>query len=618
MCGISLIIDKSNNHIDVTQIRAMNDKVVHRGPDDEGYYYGSNFAFGHRRLCILDLTLAGHQPMARDNFCINYNGEIYNYLELIDELKKLGHHFKTHADTEVLLPAYWEWGVNAFNKFNGMWAFMLYDATSQEIILCRDRFGVKPLYYTVSGNYFMAASEIKQFTAIDNFKPTLNSETALNFLSKGWLNYSEKTFFEDVYELKPGHYMIYDLKSHEFRIQEWYDLRKAIVPIEADEKSAIAKVYELLGDSIKLRMRADVQVGSCLSGGIDSSSIVTYIHKKALASHNFKTITSCYTDQLYDEQEYSDAVTRKTGFKAVKVYPDLDQLLNGGLLDKMIYQHDQPFSGASHFSEFNVFRAARENGIIVLLDGQGADEAFGGYDEFFITYVGRQFRRLKFRKALRNLRNRARTQQSSVSSQWNVFLRTTVGYPLLGAAKRILGRTEYPWLAGAWKKIAKKQIEDFPAADIESLSLQQVLHSSLPYQLHSADRNSMFFSIEVREPFMDYRLIEYVIGLPDKLKFKNGYSKTLLREAMQDLPPEVKNRSQKMGFVAPDKKWILENKEKIRSELQSAIENMNLFSEDLVLRFEKFAEGKLGYEPIYFRAIALNHFCSIFKMQPSK
>ncbi len=615
MCGISLIINKKDVPVEDSLILAMNNKVIHRGPDDEGFYHGQNFAFGHRRLCILDLSSAGHQPMLRDNYCINYNGEIYNYLELIEELKKEGHRFKSHSDTEVLAPAYQSWGTNAFSRFNGMWAFMIYDKAKQEIIICRDRFGVKPIYYTQTKDFFLAASEIKQFTSIPGFKPKLNKTVAINFLTKGWLNYSEQTFFDGVHEIRPGHFMKYDLKTHESTIHQWYSLDHPGIRNQDSKKEAIENVHTLLADSIYLRMRADVPVGSCLSGGIDSSSIVSFIHDHGMANGSFKTITSCYNDKEYDEQEFSDIVSNKSGFEPVKIYPDLDKLLDENHLDQMIYSHDQPFSGASHYSEYNVFKAARDNGVVVLLDGQGSDEYFCGYDEHFTVYLKSLLRKGKLRKTWQNLRFKSNLLQTRIWSQWKQFLLSAYGYPLLKLAKRVIGKSEFTWLNASWQEQADKYGKDFDARNIRELSIQELSYSSLPYQLHSADRNSMHFSLEVREPFMDYRLIEYVVGLPDDYKINKGYSKYVLREAMTALPAEVKNRNHKMGFVAPDKPWVLKNQKRIRMELEEAIQNTGIFSEELLARFDLFTQNKLGYEPIYFRAMALNRFCKIFKME---
>ncbi len=213
MCGISLIISKLNKAVSAEQIKQMTDKVSHRGPDGEGYYHGQNFAMGHRRLSIIDLSDAGIQPFRRGYDYIIFNGMIFNYLELKKELILLGHDFYTHTDTEVLLVACQQWGIEAFKKLNGMWAFAWYRAKSNDIFLCRDYFGIKPMYYTATQDYFVAASEIKQFCSLPGFNPALNKRTAVNFLVSGWLNYSEETFFEGVKELKAGHYMVYDLEK---------------------------------------------------------------------------------------------------------------------------------------------------------------------------------------------------------------------------------------------------------------------------------------------------------------------------------------------------------------------------------------------------------------------
>ncbi|HTQ64576.1 MAG TPA: asparagine synthase C-terminal domain-containing protein, partial [Puia sp.] len=357
--------------------------------------------------------------------------------------------------------------------------------------------------------------------------------------------------------------------------------------------------------------------GSCLSGGIDSSSIVTLIHHQDLSNAEFATITSCFEEKEFDEQEYSDEVSRQTGFRSIKVFPQLGDLLEKKHLQKLIYHQEQPLSGASHFSEFSVFGSARENGIIVLLDGQGSDEYFYGYDEFFTKYVSSYITSCKWLKAWRLLRFKARLLQTSIFYQWKQFFIASYWHSIISSIKRIIGKKEYPCLRSEWEDLANKNKIRITAKDLRDLSIQEIKQLSIPFQLHSADRNSMSFSIEVREPFMDYRMIEYVVGLPDEYKINKGYSKYILRESMPELPAKVKNRNHKMGFVAPDAMWMLKNKIEIRKELEDAIANTSFFTKDLLDRFDRFCEGKLGYEPIYFRAITMNHFCRIYKMQLS-
>lgn len=598
-------------------IKSVNDKVAHRGPDDEGFFHGNNFAFGHRRLSILDLSQAGHQPMSLKHLCITYNGEIYNYIELRKELIALGYEFKSATDTEVILASYQQWGTAAFARFNGMWALAIHDALNNEIILSRDHFGIKPLYFTKAGNYFLAGSEIKQFTAVAEFKPTLNKSVAVNFLVRGWLNYSEQTFFDGVSELQPGHYFRYDLANHQCEIEQWYDLAKASVSIDDGYIDAAIKVRSLFTDSVRIRMRSDVRVGSCLSGGIDSSSIVSIIHSKRLGNEDFATITSCYSDKLYDEQQFSDQLSQQTGFRAVKVFPDLDHLLDEEHLDRMIYHQDQPFSGASHYSEFKVFQTAREQRIIVMQDGQGSDEFLCGYGEFFITRIRELLQSFQWRKAVLLLKEKASHRKTSTFQEIRSFLRTVYEARFIRLVKRMTGKNEYPWLTERWRKIADASLMSFEDSTIRGLSLKEMKYSSIPYQLHSEDRNSMMFSIESRLPFLDHRLVEYCIGLPSSYKIKDGYTKAVLRDAITELPASIKHRKDKMGFVAPDPTWIIQNKERVRQDLDNIIRSTDVFSPEILTRFDKFVKGDLGYEPIYFRVMAFSRFCKIFKIKIS-
>jgi asparagine synthase (glutamine-hydrolysing) len=615
MCGISIIIDRSNSKINQSLLQSVNDKVAHRGPDDSGFHHGSNFAFGHRRLSILDLSQAGHQPMQRNHLCITYNGEIYNYIELREELIGLGYSFNSTSDTEVILAAYEQWGVDAFTKFNGMWAFAIHDSLKNEIILSRDHFGIKPLYFSKTTNYFLAGSEIKQFTAVPEFQPVLNKAIAVNFLVRGWLNYSNESFFEGVHELRPGHYLRYNLITHQSGINQWYNLAKASVPVHDSYIDAVGKVRALFIDSVRIRMRSDVRVGSCLSGGIDSSSIVSITHSQKMGNEDFATITSCYTDKRYDEQKFSDEITKQTGFRAVKVFPDLNHLLDEGHLDKMIYHQDQPFSGASHYAEFKVFQTAREQNMIVMQDGQGADEYLCGYGEFFIARIKELLKTFRWHEVIRLLKYRAYQRKTSFVQEAGSFVRTAYQGRLIGLLKRVLGRSDYPWLTERWRMIANSSLVNFSEDSIRSLSIEEIQHSSIPYQLHSEDRNSMMFSIESRLPFLDHRLVEYCIGLPSAYKIKNGYTKAVLRDAITELPEVIRNRTDKMGFVAPDPSWVIQNKEMVRRDLENIIQSSSIFSPAILSRFDRFVKGELGYEPIYFRAMAFSRFCKIFKMK---
>lgn len=615
MCGISVAISKNNSKVNIELVKSMSGKVAHRGPDDEGFHLGDNFAFGHRRLSIIDLSKTGHQPMEIDDLVITYNGEVYNFIELREELISLGCIFQSSNDTEVILKAYQQWGVEAFSKFNGMWAFALVDVKKGIVIFCRDHFGIKPLYLAETKNYFLAASEIKQFIDIDDFAPQLNEKTAVSFLAYGWLNYSEQTFFKGVNELRPGHFLEYNLRTHKTRLVNWYDLGKSIVKMNDTYTDAVEKTRTLLSESVRLRMRSDVRVGSCLSGGIDSSSIVSIVAKNNFGHPEFETITSCFEYKKYDEQVFSDAMVKYTGFKNTKVFPDFGHLLTNGHFDKMIYHHDQPFNGGTHYSEFCVFRTANEKELVVMQSGQGADEFLCGYDDFFHAYLDELIRSLRFSKLKSVLKERTQFRGSDFQHEIKLYIRAKYFPTWVKWAKRLFGIKNITWLTKDWRAKAQKYSKDFQEASTQELALNQMLQSSLPYQLHSEDRNSMTFSIESRLPFLDHRLVEYCIGLPTDYKFRKGFTKAVLRDAMGDLPEIVKSRKHKMGFMFPDEEWMLSNPSLIRMELEKAIKTTNVFNADLLNRFDRFVDGELRYEPIYFRAIVFSHFCEIFKIE---
>ncbi len=615
MCGISVLVSVRNEPVAEAQIRSITDKVSHRGPDDAGYFIDSNVALGHRRLSIIDLSQAGHQPMQRGDLWIAFNGEIYNYIELRQDLLDLGHTFSSGSDTEVILHAYKQWGTEAFAKFNGMWAFALYDQSKKEIIFCRDHFGIKPLYFFQDADWFMAGSEIKQFTAVDSFKPVLNKKVAVNFLARGWLNVSDETFFEGVNELRPGHFMVYNAVNHTSRIVKWYNLDASSKPITDTYETAVANVRQLFIDSVHIRMRSDVRVGSCLSGGIDSSSIVTVIHSQKMANPDFTTVTSCYKDKVYDEQIFSDLVTAQTGFHTSKIYPELDHLLDEGHLDRMLYHQDQPFSRASHYSEFCVFQKARENKMIVMQDGQGSDEFLCGYPEFMTARMKELLNPSDLKELSSLIRAKASHRKISYWSELRGVVKSLYSERLIKTAKSLLGRSETPWFSDEWKKLAQNGLDEFGSGNVRDLSIEEISYSSIPYQLHSQDRNSMLFSIESRLPFLDHRLVEYCISLPSEYKIRMGYTKAVLRDAITELPKPIRERKDKMGFVAPDSVWMKTNSKKLRKDLEEAVSNTGIFSDELLKRFDRFVEGSLGYELIYFRAMTLNRFCKIFNMK---
>jgi asparagine synthase (glutamine-hydrolysing) len=470
------------------------------------------------------------------------------------------------------------------------------------------------LFYTGAGPYFLAGSEIKQFSAIPEFQPKLNHAAAYNFFVKGLLNYSEESFFDGVYALMPGHYLEYDLRSNSYHKHQWYNLETQIIAVKDDFDTAKTKIGELIKESLRIRVRSDVRLGSCLSGGIDSSGIVTTLFNSKYVNGSFATITSCYEDKAYDERFYSDIVSAKTKHPSISVFPDLDALITDDHLDLMLYHLEQPISTASHYSEFKVFETAAQNGLKVMLDGQGADEYFWGYDEFFTTKVEYLINRGRVLRALKLLKRKAAHNESSLLREIKIAFNTFYFFPLIEYSKRKIGAPVVAWLEGAWLKRSSADGFESHCRSCNELSLEQMRYSSLPYQLHSEDRNSMLFSVESRLPYLDHRLVEYVMGLPAHFKINDGYSKYILRESLEDLPDEIRYRKHKMGFPAPDQSWVKNNPQVIRGKLAEAIKDIPFLNDQLLERYEQFLRGEIGYEAIYIRAISFHRFIKIFKI----
>lgn len=625
MCGISSIISKSSQPISPLLIQEMTDTINHRGPDGEGYFIGQNFALGHRRLAIIDLTEDGNQPMSYWGLTIVFNGEIYNYLELKEELQQLGYLFATHSDTEVILAAYHRWGQQCLERFVGMWSFVLYDQQKNILFGSRDRFGVKPFLYTDTSDYFLIGSEIKQFTACESFKPILNKTATYDYLSKGLLNHNNETFFEGIFNLPGGHWLVYDLSTHQKVIERWY--KPDLAPIQGISFEAAAVRYrDLLAESVRLRERSDVQVGAALSGGLDSSAIVCLMHEDNEDRKNFQTITSCYTQKEYDEQIFADTVTQKTGFAAHKIFPDLNDLLQQNLLDVMVWHQEQPFSTASHFSEYKVFEAAQKKGIKVMLLGQGSDEHTAGYPAFYMAHYLQLLKSGRIFTLIYELKFKAKNEQIPFFKTCLSFARFLFINALLHWIKYNLLR--HSVLVPTWYSITPLGITEnkLPTPDlrrlinlrsVRQLSHDQVFCSSIPYQVHSEDRNSMLHSIESRAPFLDHRLVEFMLKLPDDFKIRRGQRKAIMRKALDGiLPDSIRDRTDKMGFVAPDELWFKQNPDLILKALTDAIQDSKgIFTQDLILSYQLFLEGKRAFDDRYMKALTLSSLIRQYKLE---
>jgi asparagine synthase (glutamine-hydrolysing) len=609
VCGIAGIYSKEKT--EKSWILNMTNALKHRGPDDEGYLAVSsknkevyhligtdskvqgmeiksfnkpvNLLLGHRRLSILDTSPLGHQPMSNKDktIWIVYNGEIYNYIELRKELKSFGCEFRTRTDTEVLLAAYEQWGEKCLSRFNGMWSFVIYDSRKNILFAARDRFGVKPFYYFINQNFFAFASEIKAIMKLPFVRSRINPRAVFDYLVLGFEEIEEEGFFKNIFELQPSSAFTYNLFSNEFKKWRYYTLEYVDRWEKFDERNLEeykATIKKLLVDAVTIRLRSDVPVGSCLSGGIDSSTIVCIINKllekdsiKQIGDRQ-KVFTVGYGVDAIDERKWATRVVEQTKTSWRKTIPKSEELLAD--MEDLVWTQDIPFGSTSIYAQYRVMKLAKESGIKVLLDGQGGDELFTGYRGYYGTYameILRHFDIVRFMKEWKNTANSAVDKKSLLALMIKVIganvLPTTLKAVSLAMTTKIKNYinphfwNKYKFRLEMIKKKAKT-------------SLNQALHEymtgfNLKTLLRYEDRNSMKFSIESRTPFADdISLIEYVFQIPSAYKIYKGWSKYLLREATKGiLPEEIRTRKDKIGFAVPEYSWLKESKDVMREYL---------------------------------------------------
>lgn len=628
MCGICGVINKREK-IDERLFDKMVDLAMHRGPNDRGIYYDRHIALGHRRLSIIDLSSEGHQPFCYKNrYVMVYNGEIYNYKELRKELEEKGYHFTTKTDTEVLITMYDCYGKECVHRLNGMWAFAVYDKTQNSLFCSRDRFGIKPFYYQYNNGIFMFASEIKQILAMDNKEKTYaNEQRLLEFLVLGDLDCTEETMFADIMQLRGGHNLYFDVGTEKFEIECYYDITKRKLQKHSYEVSC-KEFRKLFENSIKYRLRADVPVGYCLSGGLDSSSIVC-MADHVIAGRKNKieqyAVSSCFEDKEYDEQEYIDEVIRSTTVNSYKVFPKEDDLFHE--LDKIIWHMDEPFSSTSMFAQWNVFKTAKEKGLTVMLDGQGADEQLAGYTQFYavaFAHYLRRFQLIRFgREVYHYCKDRASTEKyvSVVDVLLNAVVSAFMPNRLKMYLKRKLGYG-YRNLPFS-KEIIERVVGErtlYQVSDPTQYSVD-MMRCSMASLLHYEDRDSMAHSIESRVPFLDYKLVESIYAMPMQYKIRNGVTKSVMRDGLKGiLPDKIRNRISKLGFVTPEDKWINNNFEEFRLELKEASHRLNgLIDEKRIMEWFDNRKGKMERGNfLAWRIICAGHWMSVFNVSLAK
>ncbi len=570
MCGIAGIISR---HSAVAgkmgaDLRAMTDVLVHRGPEGEGFWINDNgnVGLGHRRLKIIDLSNSAAQPMHYgDRYTIIYNGEIYNYPELKKELTSKNYIFKTESDTEVILAAYAHWKEECLSHFDGMFSFAIWDKADQVLFCARDRFGEKPFYFFAEDDAFLFASEMKALWAA-GVPRKIQKAQLLNYIALGLVQNVARpdlTFFEGIYSLQPGHFLKLRLQDFDIQIKNYWDIDKETTDLVISERDAIDKFSFLLNRSVQRRLRSDVTLGTSLSGGLDSSSIVSLIcsiKKNEAAFPALQTFSAIFPGFEKDESRYIKEMVEKFPIQNRQTTPVADELVRD--FDQLMYYQEEPFQSFSIYAQYRVYELAKQRGVKVILDGQGADEILAGYPKYYPWYWQELYRKnmasaTAARHAAMNLDN---------GIPWGVKNKLAAYLPAL-AARQLEKKAhrqlrDHPFIENffksdldrlAFSKPVVRKLNDILYFHTSQLGLQELLRY--------ADRNSMAHSREVRLPFLEHELVQFLFSLPSHFKIKDGWLKWILRSSMhQQLPAQILWRKDKVGFEPPQIKWMQDKK----------------------------------------------------------
>ena len=587
MCGIAGIVS-FNKQIKLGKIQQMTDLIQHRGPDDEGFMFidsktgkysddqsnpeEHDIALGFRRLAIIDLTKDGHQPFvdAESGAVIVFNGEIYNYIELRQELMGLGYKFYSKTDTEVLLKSYLAWGVSCLDKFNGMWSFAIWDNKNKSLFCARDRFGIKPFYYAKVNDTFIFGSEIKQIL-LHIERPRTGLIALQRFLFLNAVQWHDgTTMIDDVYHLPPGHFLV--VKNDQFQISKYYKpsfLHPDYTVFKGSFEDAKYQYLHLFKDAVKLRLRSDAPLGSALSGGLDSSAIVAFAAQEYPGE--FKTFTAFFDELNHqNEKKWAQLACERSGAIGHYLSPKVDEVAT--VIDEIIWHQDIPLTSSSLVAQYFVMKTARENHITVMLDGQGADEILAGYGNGIFNHYADLLAGFRFSGIISSVNKYAKENNKNHS-----WIKLAVALLLSVEKQKCL-----EFKLGARKLNQKPDCSDildnlpfFSGSKLKKSLLYDLFHFSIPNLLHYEDRNSMAHSIEARVPFLDYRLVEFSFSLPDHFKINQAEGKYIHRQSLASLVPhEILTRKDKVAFKAPGEDiWLRKN---WKDELLKVTENHKL------------------------------------------
>jgi len=586
MCGFCGIININGQPVQANLLGQMTDLLKHRGPDDEGYLLinentaqvshhcgketvkplrqalpplqnsiSANIGFGFRRLAIIDLSDKGHQPMSdnREDVFIVFNGEIYNYQELREQLVVEGFLFSSDTDTEVILKAYLHWGEECVHHFNGMWAFALWDNRKKQLFCSRDRFGIKPFYYYFHENTsLIVASEIKAILQI--IKPSADPFSLYEFLACGQVDHTEHTFFNRIKQLRGGHQGI--LAEGKLHCRKYYDLPACV--ISDRESDIIEKFQTLFFKAVQRRLRSDVPVGCALSGGIDSSSIVAAA-SNLQGTEKLHTFSMVFPGTAVDESFFIQRVTERTGVVNHSLTQQPDAFIRA--INDFIWHQEEPNNGSSYLAEFLLREHIRDHNIIVTLEGQGADEIISGYRPLVQYYLQDLLRKKKISAFVREtmaLRTITGIRPTQIMGNIIAVVRPHLYQSLRNRQlARLSGYLRPEFVRSFFKESVSFPLQGRYSSHLNQKLYQFLFYTSIPPQLVRADKSAMAFSLECRFPFLDHTLVEMAFSLPFTFKIRNGSTKYILREAMKPfLPDEVYRRRDKLGFPTPEDHWL--------------------------------------------------------------
>tara|TARA_S200002703_G_scaffold123986_1_gene110021 strand:- start:417 stop:2267 length:1851 start_codon:yes stop_codon:yes gene_type:complete len=553
MCGIwaSLGLTVTPEVIDIVQ---------HRGPDGRGWKEFTNSAgkmcLGHRRLAVIDLSKLGHQPMTDEGerYWLTFNGEIYNFLELRKELEGLGHSFKSFSDSEVLLKAFIQWGDRMLPRLEGMFAFSIWDQCENRLFAARDRFGIKPLYIWKTERGVAFASECKQFTACGDFRPTLNRSAAMNFLASAVTDFESATLFDGVEHVLPGHAVSVQVSKNnkiDVETSDWFKGARLPAVEKSDYTKLIDKFQKLFDRALRAHLVSDVQIGSCLSGGLDSSSIVVGLASKI--PKRVVTYSACFDHPDIDERPYMDTVISLTGAEENRVFPE-PQLIPEKIA-LFSWHQDEPVPSTSPLAQWAVFERASQDGVKVMLDGQGADELIGGYRYMLHAHLLDQAKRLKFPSMLSLFR-----EFPCVRPPGNLLMASlrAIYWAYQRGTDKISAVDLPTWIKPSFAKECNFPVKTVPyASDFTEICQRMTFDRGLRALLRYEDRTSMAHGVEARVPFLDNCLADLCLRLPTDARLNDGWMKRVLRDALGDtLPRNVALRRDKIGFATPEAIWL--------------------------------------------------------------